>query len=183
MKVIIKPISFLNIQDSQKKKMELVLNPTGDGNCGFRCIAHAIYGDENLRMRVKQEIPQPNARSVGYIREEDVGHMLSNYDLTPPSNCWFDSIDCPQIVAEIYNRAVAVYSETAGNTLYLPFRNETPNEFRPIMLYLGQSNVQHWHLIAFEKKLGKLVWTSLSPLYEPVHISLGLNDNSILYKQ
>ena len=91
----------------------------GDDNCSFRCIAHAMYGDENLRMRVKQETL--NARSVGYIKEED-RHILSNYDLTLPSNCWFDSIDCPQIVAEVYNRAVDAYSEIAGNTLFFAFQ-------------------------------------------------------------
>ncbi|ORE17121.1 hypothetical protein BCV71DRAFT_270198 [Rhizopus microsporus] len=46
----------MDIKDSQKSKMILVLDPIGDSNCGFRYTALAIYDDENLRMRVKQEM-------------------------------------------------------------------------------------------------------------------------------
>ncbi|KAF7722247.1 hypothetical protein EC973_003497 [Apophysomyces ossiformis] len=125
MKIVIKPISYFDIKDPQKNKMVLVLDPQADGNCGFRCIAHAIYGDENLRMRVKEEIRDWYAKNEnnvyeGVIHEQDDVPILDNFDLVLPSSCWFDSIDCPQIVADCYNRAVAVYSETAGNTLFLP---------------------------------------------------------------
>ncbi|CAO3664812.1 unnamed protein product [Rhizopus microsporus] len=59
LKIRIRPITVLDIKDSQKsKKMTLVLDPIANGNCEFRCIAHAIYGDENLRMRVKQEMKE-----------------------------------------------------------------------------------------------------------------------------
>lgn len=56
MKIVIRPIDYLNINDSQKNKMVLVLNPKGDGNCGFRCISKAIYDDENMPMKVKNEM-------------------------------------------------------------------------------------------------------------------------------
>ncbi|CEG70258.1 hypothetical protein RMATCC62417_06188 [Rhizopus microsporus] len=82
----------------------------------------------------------------------DVERILNNYDPAPPPDCWFDSLDCPQLVADVYNRSVAVYSETAGNTLYLPFRSELPETFKPIMLLLRQVEMQHWYLIGLEKK-------------------------------
>ncbi|KAI8374765.1 uncharacterized protein BYT42DRAFT_646683 [Radiomyces spectabilis] len=56
MKIVIKPISYLTIQDPQKKKMTVILDPEGDGNCGFRCIAHTTHGDQNRALDVEEDM-------------------------------------------------------------------------------------------------------------------------------
>ncbi|CEJ04535.1 hypothetical protein RMCBS344292_18492 [Rhizopus microsporus] len=117
----IRPISVLDIKDSQKSKLTLVLHPIADGNCGFRCIAQAIYGDENLRMRVKQEMKEWfDLHKHGIYKDKmniaDVERILNNYDPAPPPDCWFDSLDCSQLAADVYSRSVAVYSETVGRS-------------------------------------------------------------------
>ncbi|PHZ13822.1 uncharacterized protein RHIMIDRAFT_110667 [Rhizopus microsporus ATCC 52813] len=58
MEIKVRLIDLLNIKDTWIKKMELILNSQGDGNCSFRCIVHVTYGDENLRMRVKQDMKE-----------------------------------------------------------------------------------------------------------------------------
>ncbi|KAG1169857.1 hypothetical protein G6F70_008093 [Rhizopus microsporus] len=93
LKIRIRPITVLDIKDSQKsKKMTLVLDPIADGNCEFRCIAHAIYGDENLRMRVKQEMKEWfDLHKHGICKDKmniaDVKRILNNYDPAPPPDC------------------------------------------------------------------------------------------------
>ncbi|KAL4210955.1 hypothetical protein AB4K20DRAFT_1801382 [Rhizopus microsporus] len=108
----IKLFSVLDIKDSQKSKMTLVLNTIADGNCGFRCIAHAIYGDENFRMRAKREMKEwfdlhkhgiykvihsfrkvnspviENKYTHDKMNIADAERILSNYDPAPPLNCW-----------------------------------------------------------------------------------------------
>ncbi|KAI9468450.1 MAG: hypothetical protein EXX96DRAFT_105868 [Benjaminiella poitrasii] len=167
--------------------MQQVSNPVEDGNCGFRCIAHAIYGDENVRFRVKQEMKDWYESKYdqiykGRVDTDSVSRTLDKFDECPSVDSWFDSVDCPQIDADLYNRAIAVYSETAGNTLFLPFRSEIPESSKPIMLYLSQTQTKHWYLISYQPKIRKIVWPSISPLYEPVRIKLSLEDRSIMYK-
>lgn len=58
--------------------------------------------------------------------------VLNNYGCTP-------SVDCSQIAAAAYNRVIAVYSEIAGNILLLPFRSESPDVHRSIILCLEQT--------------------------------------------
>ncbi|KAI9478176.1 MAG: hypothetical protein EXX96DRAFT_239107 [Benjaminiella poitrasii] len=167
--------------------MQLVLNPVGDGNCGFRCIAHAIYGDENVKFRVKQEMKdwyeiKYDQIYKGRVDADSVSRTLNNFDECLSVDSWFDSVDCPQIAADLYNRAIAVYSETAGNTLFLPFRSEIPESNKPIVLYLSQTQTKHWYLISYQLKIRKIVWPSISSLYKPVRIKLGLEYRSIMYK-
>lgn len=55
MKIVIKPINYLNIQDSQKRKMELVLDPEETEIAASAVLRTQSMGDQNLRMRVKEE--------------------------------------------------------------------------------------------------------------------------------
>ncbi|KAI9470568.1 MAG: hypothetical protein EXX96DRAFT_643432 [Benjaminiella poitrasii] len=73
------------------------------------------------------------------VDADSVSRTFNNFDECPSVDSWFDSVDCPQIAADLYNRAIAVYSKTAGNTLFLPFISEIPESNKPIMLYLSQT--------------------------------------------
>lgn len=55
MKIVIKPTNYFNIQDSQKKKMELVLDPEETEIAASAVLRTQSMGDQNLRMRVKEE--------------------------------------------------------------------------------------------------------------------------------
>ncbi|KAI8372890.1 uncharacterized protein BYT42DRAFT_547926 [Radiomyces spectabilis] len=116
--MVIKAISYLNIQDPQKKKMTQILDPEG----GFRCIAQAVRGDESCALK--------DGICEGIMDKIVVANILKNFVQYPPEDCWFEALDCPQIVADVYNRAVAVYSETDGNVLYPPLRSEAPEVFK-----------------------------------------------------
>ncbi|KAI8367451.1 uncharacterized protein BYT42DRAFT_586277 [Radiomyces spectabilis] len=138
MKIVIKPISYLNIQDPQKKKMTLILDPEADGNCGSPCIASAIHGDQNRALGVKEDMLDWFNENKRRIVEKDVvANTLSNFDRYPPDDCWFDSLDCPKLLPTLH-RAVAVYSETDSNVLYLLPRSEPPEAFKLNMLYIEQ---------------------------------------------
>lgn len=63
--------------------MILVLDPVGDGNCGFRCISHAIYGNEHMPFRVKQEMYEwykNNKDEIykGKLKRKTAIHLLLN---------------------------------------------------------------------------------------------------------
>ncbi|CAO3680317.1 unnamed protein product [Rhizopus stolonifer] len=38
-----------------KSKIKLILNPVADGNCGFRCVAHAIHKNQDEYMLLKEK--------------------------------------------------------------------------------------------------------------------------------
>ncbi|CAO3700884.1 unnamed protein product [Rhizopus stolonifer] len=168
--------------------MVLVLNPKVDGNCSFGCISKAIYDDKNILMRMKDEMREwykDNKDRIckNLIFEHEIGPTLNNTDSEPSSEFWFDSNDCLQIVADAYDRAAAVYSEAAADVLYHPLRSSLPKNKKPIMLYLSQTIMRHWYPIEFDRnEFKKFKWPSINVYYEHRYISLGLTNNTHLFK-
>jgi len=97
----------------------------GDGNCGFRAVAHAIYGAESSWCRVRRELSIfldniPPSQAAGFLRDfeayngvklslrglqESLEHFAGHcWDLTK----WFSNDKHAQLTADAYNVGVVM---------------------------------------------------------------------------
>ncbi|POW10591.1 hypothetical protein PSTT_05958 [Puccinia striiformis] len=113
-----------------------IFNPQGDGNCGFRCIAHVRgYADNMEFMQVWEEM----AREI----------MTWNVGCEK----WLDKMLHGQILANTYNRPIVFLSQADSNC-FLPLRLG-PKDSRGIEpIYLLYVDGNHWVLVEVGAKDG-----------------------------
>lgn len=161
---------------SEANKIEAFLDPLGDGNCGFRCISLAIFGDQDSWITVKQQMHQTYLKNIDTLYaslhlDPDHFNYMFNTTETPNWNglAWFDTIVCPQIVADTYKTSVYLYSFSSGNqkskNFFCPLQ-EIDRTADPILLYLTSS---HFYLIKpFRTPTGKFKKITPPPI-NPYH--------------
>lgn len=91
------------------------VSPEGDGNCGFRAVSLAIYGNQGQWTQVKTDMLEVFKKYHNNIYElykpdfNKYNDMLSSTE-KPCTNLehWFNVTLCPQIVSDTYKRPVVV---------------------------------------------------------------------------
>ena len=152
-----------NIHSSIDLNTSIIIDVTGDGFCGFRCIANEIFGDQEQFWKVKMEMRDVLLKNAEFYREsfsdfieydrlkkvvcfgieEIVESTTINWSLFvdssgqkevfAPSNCWFYSAGCTQLAADTFRRPVAAYSD-------VKYENNDPVIFFPFL------NTSHYHI-------------------------------------
>ena len=139
-------------------EVELVHNPIGDGNCGFRALAFELFGSEGRYIDVK------DIMLIHYL--ENIDGDYKSYDhsyiqriLNPQSNEWFCYPECAQIAADTFKTPIVFYS--ADSSTFFPL-HITPNNAKrahPIVLQL-----MHAHIILVKiKHEPHIQWPVLYP--------------------
>ncbi|OAD78228.1 hypothetical protein PHYBLDRAFT_140329 [Phycomyces blakesleeanus NRRL 1555(-)] len=93
---------------------------------------------------------------------------LQDKHLPLPQQHWFGTIDHPQIVANTYNRTIAVYWNTpreTGDCLFVPFTT-TPDKFEPIILILDINDF----LLAKRKPTRNFNWPQINPFHKAIAV-------------
>ncbi|OAD74844.1 hypothetical protein PHYBLDRAFT_144204 [Phycomyces blakesleeanus NRRL 1555(-)] len=96
-----------------------------------------------------------------------------------PQQHWFGTIDHPQLVADTFNRSVAVYWNTpreTGDCLFVSLTT-TPEKFEPIIIIL---DINHF-LLAKRKPIRNFIWPEINPFHKVIVKRYGLSNNSIMY--
>ncbi|KAI8327581.1 hypothetical protein BC941DRAFT_319910, partial [Chlamydoabsidia padenii] len=111
-----------------------IRDPKKDGNCGFRCLALSMYGDEDEYGRVKEEMltqlveKQSTYLTCKWITEDELAKM--NRVLVHRGPCgvalWFEDPVMSQLAADTFIQPVE-YHGPQGSTLYLPLIKHTKN--------------------------------------------------------
>lgn len=142
-------------------KLEVLLDPEGDGNCGFRAVSLAVYGNQDSWITVKQKMLETylkNNKTLYSMYEPDDSiftYMLTCTDAPNwDTRAWFTSCFCPQIVADtfktavyMYSRSVAIIESTSPPTenvmknrsLFVPLQEVDPS-VEPILLFLANNH-------------------------------------------
>ncbi|OAD78866.1 hypothetical protein PHYBLDRAFT_140919 [Phycomyces blakesleeanus NRRL 1555(-)] len=137
------------------KHISTIFSPEADGNCGYRAIAMEVYQDQEEWSKVKDKMLETFLKHQNnyYHGRMEHGNMpASNNPLirslqdkrSPlPQQHWFSTIDHPQLVANTFSRAVAVYWNTpieTGDCLFVPFAT-LPEKVEPIIIILDFFNL------------------------------------------
>ncbi|OAD65396.1 hypothetical protein PHYBLDRAFT_176163 [Phycomyces blakesleeanus NRRL 1555(-)] len=115
-------------------------NPTADGWCGFRVLAHLIYKDQEKFPLVKRDmlatLPKyssiysstfgTNVKQLEDIIKHGSDLCIINTNFIPAcldASMWFITSDCAQLAADTYTQPVCVYSDNPNTpfVLFLPF--------------------------------------------------------------
>ncbi|KAI8099239.1 uncharacterized protein BX664DRAFT_16611 [Halteromyces radiatus] len=98
-----------------------VYNPFGDGNCGYRCLAKAIYDDEEAYGEVKKAMKSTLQRDVkvfsNFIGNDEMNDLKASLDSR--GNClddeslWFHAMDGSQLAANTFKRPIELHSSDA----------------------------------------------------------------------
>lgn len=181
----------------------------GDGWCGFRSIAHAVYGDQDEYMLVKTKMYERLQAIEGVYREHFGQLMDKEYidKLMPicqyalqdsaaaarycPLEYWFTAPGCIQLAADTYNRPVALYPSTAERSptdpnsyinpplLFLPFDGPSSTSNRPLPPIIMQHNNNN-HWITLELKQVRLMkWPIIERGIQLAYESSGKNPRSL----
>lgn len=151
-----------------------LINPMGDGNCGFRAVSLSVFGHEDAWIQVKQSMYRTlcsnrNVYETFNIDFTEYSKKLSDIKSpcldTNETYMWFETTGCPQVVADTFNRHVVlltaspkVYSggrigiDSNGNIeynnergLFSPFFElDTNYLFDPIVLFIFNN---HYYLV------------------------------------
>ncbi|KAG2228383.1 hypothetical protein BDF21DRAFT_464685 [Thamnidium elegans] len=146
-------------------KLEVLLDPKGDDNCGFRAVSLAVYGNQESWITVKEKMLETylkNYKTLYSIYQPDHDECMYMLTCTEAPNwnvrAWFLSCFCRQIVADTYKTAVYMYSRSVAiiettspptenimknQSLFVPLQEVDPSK-EPIMLYLANS---HYYLL------------------------------------
>ncbi|KAI9310055.1 hypothetical protein BX666DRAFT_2090648 [Dichotomocladium elegans] len=138
--------------------VDSVFNPLGDGNCGFRAIAFAVYGAEDEYEYVKKEMRE---QFIAMQDKDYVGYLKARIEkvLSEASGEWFISPECSQIAADTFGRLIAVYG--SNTYLFLPFQTHPAKakSMHPIVLQLIGS---HFILVKI-KEDAPFQWPEVDP--------------------
>ncbi|OAD75697.1 hypothetical protein PHYBLDRAFT_143948 [Phycomyces blakesleeanus NRRL 1555(-)] len=141
------------------KHISTIFSPEADGNCGYRAIAMEVYQDQEEWSKVKDKMLETFLKHQNnyYHGRMEHGNMpASNNPLirslqdkrSPlPQQHWFGTINHPQLVADTFSRAVAVYWNTpieTGDCLFIPFAT-LPEKVEPIIIILDTTTAVAAH--------------------------------------
>ncbi|OAD70584.1 hypothetical protein PHYBLDRAFT_148506 [Phycomyces blakesleeanus NRRL 1555(-)] len=134
--------------------ISLTFNPKSDGWCGFRVFAHLKEGGEDQFPLVKKKILATMA-THGKLYEHNFGMDVAKVteviafgsEIDPalgenipscPSSVWFSAPDCAQIIADIYNEPVCVYSDDQSvlPVTFLPLHDWKPLKRKSLPMVL-----------------------------------------------
>jgi hypothetical protein len=129
-------------------KVESEYNPEGDGNCGFRSIAYALYGDgkrydeikNSMMVYLKAHKDWYLAHEVFMNEEIDKMNELLSMRGSVSSQHWFYSPDCCQLAADTFLNPIQFHSPD-GAMLYLPFTSTSFFKTKPIILHLQAGHI------------------------------------------
>ena len=155
-----------------KKHIDLIFNPKGDGNCGFRSLAYEIYSNQDEWKSIKQEMldnltanqhfylklfTQDNfdtAKNILICRDEEVS--VSFY-FTFPEHC--------RIACETFRRTIVFFSSQGNNITFVPLLNE-PVKVQPVFLQLSGL---HFYLVKIKQGAR---YSKYLPILYPGHEAL-----------
>lgn len=143
-----------------KKAVESVYNPAGDGNCGFRALAWAIYGNEHLYEDVKTRMAIQFLSNKHTMYKKDDAPKIEAV-LAKGSGKWFMAPECVQIAADTFQRPIAFYGPLTY--LYIPSRIPPAEaaSTHPIILQLKNA---HFILITIPEDVA-FQWPEISPTH------------------
>lgn len=192
------PSLFELLPDQYRDLVAAMIDPQGDGNCGFRAVSLALFKNQDAWKETKKlmlnnlERHQAVYHTYGVLDIEAFRQKLSSTETPARLENWFDTLECPQTAANTFNRAVVLFATTPkvktggqlvqdeqGNTLYnkdmqtyVPcFGIDLNMLFDPIILFLYNS---HFYLIDLKvnQKSKKPVefptWPDINPYHSVV---------------
>lgn len=147
-------------------------NPIGDGHCGFRSLAIAIFKEEKkwqdvkIAMRKylnKQEEMYDNI--LGYDIKR-LTAVLSYLEPECPHDYWFYTPECAQLASDTFNIPVVAFgADPTSSMLFLPFDKKPGRRKKPIILQWHG----HHHITLVELKQNKSIQLPpLNPQYKPI---------------
>ena len=125
------------------------MDPIGDGNCGFRCIAHQVLGDQELWPQVRKEMAELLVSEKDNFVKMLGGEKEFNQIIRHLKHNWLNKLDMGQIAADTFQRPVCFYS-LAECCTYVPFK-VPPNSHAPICI--SHVNNNHWILLSIKDPL------------------------------
>ncbi|KAI8136849.1 hypothetical protein BJV82DRAFT_526403 [Fennellomyces sp. T-0311] len=155
-------------------------DPKADGHCGWRAASVVLNGTEQEWPLVKvcmDAILKKHSEFYRYglrVEYDDLLRMLSHQTegVGVFSNNYFETLDCPRLLAEAYNRPVVIYSDDSQMT-YLPHLQEPPpSPQSPIVLYLSAFHFRA--IVLDEEAITKIQWPPIYPGYYQFNKDLNL---------
>lgn len=160
-------------------------NVKGDGNCGWRSASLILYETEDNYAIVKQcMLAVLRLNSTFYKDVLGVGYKKLKSILSKTgdvgSGDWFETLDCPVLLAETYNRPVVVYGSAGFQMTYLPYLKEPEKDaagnmidVEPIVLLL---RAFHFNAIVIKPEaVTRISWPRLFPGYAQLIVANGLS--------
>ncbi|RCH93086.1 hypothetical protein CU098_009710, partial [Rhizopus stolonifer] len=136
-----------------------VHNVQADEHCGFRCLALAIHGNEELYMKVRREmIVALRLLKLTYMIQDmpyDVDRVEKVLDApaTPVgTEHYFLALECAQLASEIYIRPVIILSRESCQ-LYVPLLSSPSVNSYKNMIILRLEN-SHFNLVKAKSESG-----------------------------
>ncbi|KAI8136432.1 hypothetical protein BJV82DRAFT_584550 [Fennellomyces sp. T-0311] len=147
-----------------------IYNPLGDGECGWRSVALVEYGKEDHYDAVKSAMTGVLVQNTKFYDEKlgiDVDNLTRVLKKTGriDQGDWFDTVDCPQLVADLFSRPVVIYTSVFSTT-FLPFSSteERVVDQPPIVLWLRGGD--HFNaIIVKEEAVARIKWPAIYPGY------------------
>ncbi|OAD72316.1 hypothetical protein PHYBLDRAFT_169454 [Phycomyces blakesleeanus NRRL 1555(-)] len=160
-------------------------NPTADGWCGFRVLAHLIYKDQEKFPLVKRDmlatLPKYNSiyastfgTDVKQLEDiikhgSDICITNSNSNFIPAcldASMWFSASDCAQLAADTYKRPVCVYSDNPNtpSVSFLPFTLPKNISKHQQPLIFNHVNNNHWTTVHLSRNVSRK-WPTIPELF------------------
>jgi uncharacterized cysteine cluster protein YcgN (CxxCxxCC family) len=134
-----------------KEFINEVFDPTGNGNCGYCCVAKALGYEEDGWFRVRNEMlnkAKEKRRVYSRLMGDEAGFNsminaveVKSKDADIEESKWLSKMDHGQLIANTYQRPIVFLLVNEGIT-FLPLQIVAPGEGDPV--YLLHVNQKHW---------------------------------------
>lgn len=145
-------------------------NPIGDGNCGYRALAYALYKDQEKWLDVKAKMldhltvhenffaslfgsePFVDSNGKSWLSEYDrlKSQLINHAQDGVGTENWFMFPECPQLAADAFSVGISCFNPNGyQNCTFIPYHAQ-PTTLHPIALQLHQS---HYYILNIKPKM------------------------------